>query len=486
MLNNGLMIALRTVKNRTPAFEALFGEGVRRRLLVVLDTDTVDLDADGTNHSTLMAGLLGHDDIEVYRFSDGGVPESARTLDTEYWGSAPIGWLQVTPDEQPHALRSHGLRWSDGNSIRDAAVGGDMIPAIAMRIAQVRGEEPIFEGTPDALLVAAAEEIGADILITRRHGLHALRSNFVRGLTIVDIADAVSLGGLFLRSRGKYLGVISPRFTQEFNKASFFEASALLFLPHQLEVLDRSQLLATERDEPDAAGLAGAAFRRISRSIERRDQVWRLISQPQDIDIAEDMLAIYEALLASLMGAIDATARLAHVIYRLPGPIHLVAWQKSQWSKQLKGGAPQLWETYYEQPGHQSVLEALRLLRNTIHAEGLESVAVQESNRAVATWIELPRSDGQKIADAASQTAPLADWGIQILDTGTFIADPGCLMERLILSILNLLADVQAVLVADLQGLTETPAPRRGSILNSEAVARSHLALLGLGHRSTE
>lgn len=479
------MIALRTTKNQTPA-ENLFAECARRRLLVVLDTDTIGLKANGTDDSTLLAGLLQDDDIEVYRFSDRGVPESAPTVDTEGWGSAPIGWLQVTPVEEPAATRTYGLRWSDGNTIRDAAVGGDMVPAIAMGIAQVRGEKPKFEGTPDALLVAVANEIEADVLITRRHGLRSLQSSFVRGLTIVDVADAVSIGGLFLRSRGKYFGVTSPKLTLSFNKTGFFEASALLFLPHQLEVLDRSRMLAAERNEQDAAGLAAAAFRRVSRSIERRDQVWRLIDQPQNSDVAEDLLAIFEALLASLMGAVDATARLAHVIHRLPGEIHLVGWQKPQWSKGLKDGAPHLWEAVHARPSHLSVLTALRLLRNTIHAEGLESVAVQKSSHTVATWMRIPRMDGQKIADAASQIAPLTEWGIQRLDSGTFLVDPGHLMDRLIPSILIFLADVQAVLVADLQVLTETPAPRRDSTLNAEAVAKSHLALLGLRGHCTE
>lgn len=440
MQKNGLMISLRTVKNRAPAFENLFADGTRRRLLVVLDTDTVDLEASGQDDSRLMAGLLRDDDIEVYRFSDRGVPASVPTIETEGWGSAPVGWLQVPPDEKPDALRSHGLLWSDGDTIHEAAVGGDIVPAIAMRIAKVRGEEPKFEGTSDALLVAAADEIGADILITRRHGLESLRSNFMYGLTISDVADAVSLGGLFLRSRGKYYRVSWPQFTLKCNKAKFFEESALLFLPDQLEVLDRSRILAAARSEPDAAGLAASAFRRMSRSIERRDQVWRLINQPQNIDTAEDMLAIYEALLASLMGAVDATARLAHVIYRMPGQAHLVGWQKSQWSKQLKQHAPHLWEAFYTTSSHLSVLDTLRLLRNTIHSEGLESVAVREGNSAFATWIEVPRSNGKEIAAAASQAAPLADWGIQPLGADTFLADPGRLMECLISSILNLLA----------------------------------------------
>lgn len=480
------MIALRTLKNRTPGRENLFSEGVRRRLLVVVDNDTIDLDALDTADSSLLAGLLKDDDIEFYRFSDHGVPKSVRTLDTEVWGSAPIGWLQVVPDEKPDALRSHGLQWSDGKSIHEGALGGDSVPAIAMGIARARDEEPRFEGTSDALLVAAADEMGADVLITRRHGLHSLRSNFVHGLTIVDVADAVSFAGLFLRSRGKYLGAASPQFVLRLSKTRFFEASALLFLPHQLEVVDRSRILATDRSKQDAAGLATAAFRRISRSIERRDQVWRLMSQPQDIDVAEDMLAIYEALLASLMGALDATARLAHIVYRLPGQVHLVGWQKRQWSTELKTHAPRLWEAVYAEPGHMSVLTALRLLRNSIHAEGLESVGLQERHRTVATWIEIPRSEGQQIADAASQTAPLTVWGIERLATGIFLADPGRLMERLIRSILNLLADVQAELAVDLRALTKTPAPRGGSMLSAEAVARSHQALLGLSGSFTK
>ena len=72
------------------------------------------------------------------------------------------------------------------------------------------------------------------------------------------------------------------------------------------------------------------------------------------------------------------------------------------------------------------------------------------------------------------------------LDTDTFLADPGRLMDRLTSSILNLLVDVQAAVVAEHQDLTETPTPRRDSLLNAEAEARSHLALLELRDHSAE
>ncbi|BCW35811.1 hypothetical protein StoSoilA2_18670 [Arthrobacter sp. StoSoilA2] len=435
----------------------------------------------GADDSALLAGLLGHEAIEVYRFSDEGVPASAQTLDSNFWGSAPVGWLKVTRDEETSPFRSHGVLRSNGKSVRSSALSGDIVAAIARGIAEMRNEGLAMEYTPEALMVAAAEEIGADILITRRQGLHSLRSTFVRGLTIVDVADAISIGGLFLRSRGEYSRAIFPQITVDSNKTMFYESSVSLFLPHQIEILRRSQLLAADRKEPEAVRLAAAAFRRMSRSIERRDQIWQLICRPQDIDTAEDMLALYEALLTSLMGAIDATARLANTIYQLPVPMYLVAWQRKDWAKELKLRASQLWSAYYEHPEHEFVLTTLRLLRNTIHAEGLESIAVSERHRVVATWIEIPPSEGKEIAETASQTADPDEWSIQTTDGGRFYADPGPMMDRLILSILTLLADVQLVLVADLRDLTVTPPLKNDTFLDAEAVDQAHRYLLGLG-----
>jgi hypothetical protein len=455
----------------------LFDKSARRNLLVVLDADTVDLAEEG---SVQLSGLLAHDAIEFYRISDDGVPPNAKTLDSNFFGSAPVGWLKVTRDEEPNPFRSHGVLRSNGDSVSSSALSGDILAAIARGIAEMRSEHLAMEYTPEALMVAAAEEIGADILVTRRQGLHSLRSSFVRGLTIVDVADAISIGGLFLRSRGEYSRAIFPQITVDSNKTMFYESSASLFLPHQLEILRRSQLLAADREEPESVRLAAAAFRRISRSIERRDQIWQLICGLQDIDTAEDLLALYEALLTSLMGAIDATARLANTIYQLPIPMYLVAWQKKDWAKKLKLSASQLWSAYYEHAEHESVLTMLRLLRNTIHAKGLESVAVSERRRVVATWIEIPPSEGKEIAETASRTANPNEWSIQTTDGGRFYADPGPMMDRLILSVLTLLADVQLVLVADLRDLTVTPPMKDDTFLDVEAVDQAHRCLLGL------
>ncbi|WP_445996913.1 hypothetical protein ACUWEX_01690 [Okibacterium fritillariae] len=475
------MIALRTDERRFPAVEALFADGARRKLIIVIDIDTIDLVSGVTVETMLLAGQLGDENIDSYRYSDGGAPSDASTLTTRFWGSAPIGWLEVTPDEEPDALRTHGISWCDGELIHDGAIGGETAAALGMNIAQVRGEDLKFESTPDSVLVAACAEMGADILVTSRAGLASLRSDFARNLTIVGVDPAVALVGLFLRSRGIYLQAATPNITVKTSKTNFYQSSALLFLPDHIELLHRVQIQADDKGLPQLKELAGAAFSRISRCIERRDQVWRLIDQPPTIDTGEDIAATMETLLTYLMGTLDAMARLLHIVYSLRGELHHVGWQKATWSSELRRNGLSIWETVYGHPSHPHALTVVRLLRNSIHAEGLASVAFRQRGKIAELRLMIPRKDGRPIMAAASLVSPLSGWGLQELASGEFIADPGLIVERTILATIEFVADVEAALLGYLRTVTHLPGmpfAERG-IFSREAVADAQRMLLG-------
>jgi hypothetical protein len=466
-----------TLERHDQKFEHVFAEGSTRKFLVVVDRDTIDATATGAKDAGLLAGLLSSDGVQSYGYSDAGVPDQVESMDTPFWDAVPVNWIQVTPDTAPDMMRSHDLLWSDGNIAHNGSLGGDAVPAIALSIAQARGEEPVFEPTEDALLVAAANKIGADLLVTNRQGLPGLRSTFASGLTIMDTPNSIPLLGLFLRTRHIYLRAKSTSFTLTSNKTLFFEQSAQLFLPNQLEVLDRSRLFS---GAGPAAGLAAAAFRRTARGLERRDHIWRLINQPQDFDLAEDILAALDAFLTTLMGALDATARLVHVVYEVPGPLHRTAWQRQDWLKEVKRMAPTIWEAVQADASHTAALTVLRLLRNTIHAEGLESVILRGSDKSTEARVLISAADSSAITEAAKIIAPLTTWGFSVLDGTSYAVDPGRFIETLLPALFRFLSDVHGALVVSLRDRTGEPDPRPVSHLKLDAVAASHAALLGL------
>ncbi|GAA4666717.1 hypothetical protein GCM10025780_05680 [Frondihabitans cladoniiphilus] len=479
------MIRFRSTSNRNPATRSLFGEGVSRDLIIVVDTETVALNSTASGDLALLTGLLEQDGVSTLRYADGGPPSGAPRQDKEFFGSAAIGWIQVTPDEPGDVLRTHGVVWSDGTNLNEGALAGDTVPAIAVQLAQRRGHETSFESTPDAVLVAAADAVGADILISERRGVAGLDSQFARGLTVSTVADAIALIGLFLRSRGNYLEALAKGITIKASRTAFFEHSSALFLPHSEEVTDLVRAVSVERNESAIRDLAAASLRRMGRSLQRRDEVWRLASQVPNADVAEDMSSALEAMLAALMGAVDATSRLIHVLYGLPGQLHTSGWQKKQWQKDLRQSTPTIWSAVFEPASHPASIDVLRLLRNTVHAEGLSAVDVRTSGRVVATWFLLPLADGETIVRQAEMVAPLRAWGIFRSSDGSYAADPAVLSDRLIPAIFRMLAAVQEVLAGDLRdGIPEVPV-RQSPRLGGPAIASSHLKLIGMTPRST-
>lgn len=154
----------------------------------------------------------------------------------------------------------------------------------------------------------------------------------------------------------------------------------------------RTTQLSQTRQTPVLERLALAVQRRLARVLERRDGIWRLINQTQDRDTAEDMLTAVDALLTFLMSASDALAKVADaVLVTNVDPVY-VGWQKKGWLKAIAKNDSALAELFVDSAQPAQAQEVLRLLRNCIHDEGLDAVAVQVSSRRQETWIiPLPR-----------------------------------------------------------------------------------------------
>jgi hypothetical protein len=462
------------------------GDRVERDLLVVIDANTVSGNPDAVGVNDLVFGLSTHDHVKMYLYGDDGPPEGTPMMKTDFWPDAAIGWLVAETDE-PDGITSHSLTYSDGKHSTTGGVIRGLMERFAQTLARANGSasSDVFE--KDSLLVVAASEIYADILITNRPSLLAARPiNTPEPITIATPAEALSLLGLYIRSRGDYLPTKGASFTFQYNKGHYWQDAVLLHVPNLLELTGRAALLDRSRGSSHLQLFSYAALRRLTRVFERRDAIWRLIDQKQDSDIAEDTLAALDSLLMFLMSAADVLAKLADgILGTTTNPIN-VGWQKPDWRKAITKKDATLGAAFADGTKPTTALKVLRLLRNCIHDEGLDSIAVQPPTRIQETWIVLPRSQATPITEAMKTHAPLTKWGVHDGPDGSRYVEVGALMETLLVEVLSALNVAAARLGKILETLTPAPPPLPKSQVNEALIALHIQWQIGLGEPGPE
>ena len=95
------------------------------------------------------------------------------------------------------------------------------------------------------------------------------------------------------------------------------------------------------------------------------------LSKPQDNDTADQVLTSTDIVLLLLIGAADATARVAHITLGITMKPHESGWHRERWIKEVSKQAPDLRELFKPGTDQSHVLTILRLLRNAIHGEAI-------------------------------------------------------------------------------------------------------------------
>jgi hypothetical protein len=288
---------------------------------------------------------------------------------------------------------------------------------------------------------------------------------------------------LYLRSTGRYLPTRASNFTLQYNRGLFWQEAARVFVLSIRRVTELAATLAEQRNDPSIVALAFSAHRRIARAFERRDSAWRLIDQPQDLDVADDLRAAIETVLTYLMGAADATARLVDRALRI-GTVNpsWIGWQNARWIRAVGSQEPALAEIVATKSSGSAIFEILRLLRNLIHAEGLDSVTFRHPQRARATSTQLLLSaeDQLRLLELMAQAGGAAAWGRRddIGDRASF--DVGELLDTLLREVLGVLDSMMKELEVVLIKLGATPLPPAPSNLNDALVGQHLRWQLGL------
>jgi hypothetical protein len=208
-----------------------------------------------------------------------------------------------------------------------------------------------------------------------------------------------------------------------------------------------AQAQASDASTGELTYLGGAVFQRITRVLQARDDLLRATNCKQDNNVAADALTALDTCLVFLMGALDATARVAHHVLSLPGGIHQAGWQRPGWLKHVAAMAPALADVVTLKTPGADALTILRLLRNTVHEAGLPALAVGYPARHRETLVGLPSAASNQILESADRQGGRQAWGLRELIPGRLYADPSVLLERLLPAVIELLNNL----------MTETP-----------------------------
>jgi hypothetical protein len=436
-------------EKRLPSLFA--AESGLRPLRVMADAELVDqLDPSEWSPQTILSGLLTHDSIELFRFADDGPPPDAPTAESDWLEGVPIGWVTAEPFDNPamKGLATHSLVWSDAKTVTNAAIGGNVVEVATLDNSspvyrELGGEEACRRRTADAVAGGAARELKADLFVTERPYLLGSRGTMFGSVTTCSVADALALVSLYLRSRGEHFIARGPRTGNlRFNRGLFYWVGARELLPEGWRWFTACVTHAQQQADDELTYLGGAAFQRITRALQIRDDLHRAINRPQDNDVADDALMALDTCLIYLMGALDAVARVANRVIGSPMEPHQVGWQAPKWIAKVQQSAPALARVVNVSSDGADSLTILRSLRNSIHGEGLTALAIGSGRQRDATLVALPRSDAKRILEAVDRLGERAAWGVSERLPGRLHAEPAPLLESLLPHVIRLLNDL--------------------------------------------
>lgn len=161
------------------------------------------------------------------------------------------------------------------------------------------------------------------------------------------------------------------------------------------------------------------------------------LRRPAEAEMVLD--AAVDIVLLLLMAASDITARVAHRVIGLGDRYYEAGWQRSGWIKKVKKQNKNLAALVSEGTAGFYVMNVLSVLRNSIHAEVLQSLLARDSSAPPVILFNLPAAQLPKFTEAIENLGGQAAWGLREIRSGELHADPGVFIDQLFARILDLL-----------------------------------------------
>jgi hypothetical protein len=415
----------------------------------------------------LLAGLLTHELIQLYRYADDGPPASVpRTANAWGDGEHVKGWAVLGGEDRSYQMWP--VQWADEDGITDGAVSGNATEAAERddRNAAYRDLPPDGAANrrrADALAAQVAETIQADIYITERPYLHALTWSLAQPVTFLRPAAALPFVSLYLRAQRQFYVYKWTPGSATVNRGLFYWIGTREYLPAAWRWFSAC-VQHSQGGRPNRLLYTGqSALQRVDRALELRDLVHVALNQPQDNDVADDALVSFDSCLVFLMGALDAVARVAHETVLPDRNPRSAGWQRGDWLKQLERGTPQLAAVVAPGSPGGATLTVLTTLRNTVHSAGLTAVGIatataEREGTAINLASGVDTAELGKLLAAVDALGGRQSWGLERSLPGLQLVDPGVLLEQLFPRVLRLLDELmRETPVEGLAGVSLTP-----------------------------
>jgi hypothetical protein len=415
-----------------------------RRIVIMIDNELLsDVHfAAAPTKAGLLSSLLRHDLVKLFRYADEGPPGNVPPRPGE-----PLrydGWVTVTGQNAETSV------WGTiyCSSETSYTLGGIMGNAVEIATDDTRTSAYSDLSPSDAsarrrrdgiAAQVASQGLSADLYITERPYLHAVKREVSRGVTVCGIEEALPLLGLYFRGQGEF--PIFDKFT--YNRGLFFFVGTRELLPECWRWLRACHQHSAGGGAEDLPALAASLLMRVDRALAARDAIHIALNQPQDQGTHWEARSQLDVTLVELMAAVDITARVAHRVLGLPAVSEYSAgWQKQgrrQWLTQVR----QLDSTLASvvDPGSVGlrVLTILRLLRNSVHGTVLDGLAVRDGAGPMESLVGVPVTVEDEVLAAMDALEGRATWGVATRMPERFHLDPGVFVDRLFEHTLTLL-----------------------------------------------
>lgn len=409
------------------------------------EDDTVDIPKSPTKE-VLLKSLLYNDTIELYRYAVDNPPETAQKVEFRYKTEpAYVGYAVLYTDI------SRGF-WPVSYSLSEKTLTSSALRGNMYEIAYKDEADRTYLGKDagdkrqaDVLALQVAQEsLEADVYITRRPYLHG-GSSVARshGVTVCTPENAISALSLYLRAQYEFIiPTGEKKFTMTLNRGLFYWVGTRELLPEGWRWFSACVYHSKGVGNDRLQYLGGATLSRVQRALELRDQVHMALNSVTNNDINDEALGTLDNVLTVLMGAVDATARVAHYVIGLDeSKAYESGWQRKTWLKELAKECPQLAKVAKaDSPGWHTLI-ILSRLRNSIHGEPIHVMTKQDSQKS-ETIIGLPSDDEQGILDSMDALGGRDIWGVKQLTPNLNEIKPGVLVDKLFEEVVVLLNNI--------------------------------------------
>ncbi len=333
-------------------------------------------------------------------------------------------------------------------------------------------EEQGSDDGRDALLIAVAQEMDADLLITERRALLSTRLLESGNCQVAGPEDALALVALYLRSAGKFILTKVPNVENVASPTRFYQEAAEVLIP-SLEAF------AHRADARISAARVLTVISRVRTLLKARDRIALLTSESVSDDVADEISVTFTHALVDMVALHDVLARIVNEFLEPPEPRRqVIKWSSPMWRERVMKRFPEIAGSWGDDGVAKHLNDALRTIRNEIHDVAPVIIPYRSERGATQVGLSFHVDVGTPVVTSLQQLADSRQSGIHQAFADGHLVDPHLFCEFVLPWLFR---SVDDILRALLTALPERPAAvPRESLIRREVVRESVLAIARL------